>query len=68
MPPIAQKEPLQGVTQILHQVKAVDHLHCLWGAVPNPFGIEPTPITTDDRDTRMRLQSLRDGRGRALGE
>ena len=68
MPPIAQKKPLQGVPQILHQVEPSDDLDCLWGAVSNPFGIEPTPIPADDLDARVRLQPLRDRERRANGE
>jgi len=60
VPPIAEKEPLQGIAQILHQVEPIDDLDRLWGTVPNPFGIEPTPIAADDLDTRLRLQPLRD--------
>jgi hypothetical protein len=36
--------------------------------VPNPCGGQPTPITADDLNAGMRLQPLRDGGGRALGE
>jgi hypothetical protein len=49
-------------------VKAIEDLHRLGCAVPNPLGIEATPVATDDLDTGMRLQPLRDGRGRAIGE
>ena len=68
VPPMAEKEPLQGVAQVLHQMKAVDDLDRLWGAVPDPFSIEPTPITADDLDARVRLQPVRDRGGRALRE
>jgi hypothetical protein len=50
------------------QVEPIDDLDRLWGAVPHPFGIEPTPIAADDLDTRLRLQPLRDRWGRANGE
>jgi hypothetical protein len=53
---------------MLPQVEPIDDLDRLWGAVPNPFGREPTPITADDLDTRVRLQPLRDRWGRATGE
>lgn len=68
VPPTAEKEPLQGVAQVPHQVEPIDDLHRLWGAVPNPFGVQPTPIPADDLNAGMRLQPLRSGQGRALGE
>jgi hypothetical protein len=68
VPPMAEEEPLQGLAQVLHQVEPVDDLHRLWGAVPNPFGVQPTPIPADDLNAGMRLQPLRSGQGRALGE
>jgi len=68
VPPIAEKEPLQGLAQILHQVEPIDDLDRLWGTVPNPLGIEPTPIPADDLDTWVRLQPLRDRGGRAHRE
>jgi hypothetical protein len=49
-------------------VEPIDDLDRLWGTVPNPFGIEPTPIAADDLDTRLRLQPLRDRWGRANGK
>jgi hypothetical protein len=58
----------QGVAQVPHQVQPIDDLHRLWGAVPNPFGIKPTPIAADDLDTRVCLQPRRDRWGRANGK
>ena len=68
VPPIAEKEPLQGIAQILHQVEPIDDLDSLRRPLPNPLGIEPTAIAADDLDARMRLQPLRDRGGRALRE
>jgi hypothetical protein len=67
-PPRAEKEPLQGIPHILHHVKAIEDLSRLWGAVPNPLGIQPAPIAADDLDTGMRRQPSRHGWGRAIGE
>ena len=68
VPPIAEKEPHQGITQILHQVEPIDDLDGLRRPLPNPLSIEATAIAADDLDTGMRLQPLCDRRGRTLGE
>ena len=68
VPPIAEKEPLQGLAQILHQVEPIDDLDRLRRPLPNPLGIETTAIAADDLDARVRLQPLRDRGGRALRE
>jgi hypothetical protein len=68
VPPMAEEEPLQGVAQVLHQVEPIDDLHRVGGAKPNPFGVQSTPIPADDLDAGIRLQPLRNGQGRALGE
>jgi hypothetical protein len=34
-----EKEPLQGIAQILHQVETIDDLDRLWRSMPNPLGI-----------------------------
>jgi hypothetical protein len=57
---MAEEEALQGLAQVPHQVEPIDDLDRLGGAVPNPLGIEPTPIPADDLDARVRLQPLRD--------
>ena len=36
VPPIAEKEPLQGIAQILHQVEPIDDLEGLRRPLPNP--------------------------------
>jgi len=64
----AEKRPLQGIAQILHQVEMIDGLDRLWRPVPNPLGVEATPIAADDLDTGMRLQPRRNGWDRAIGE
>jgi hypothetical protein len=65
---MAEEEPRPGVAQVLPQVEPIDDLHRLWGAVPNPLGVQPTPLPADDRTAGMHLQPLRNGQGRALGE
>jgi hypothetical protein len=65
---MTEKEPFQGVAQILHHVETINDLYRLWRPVPNPLSIQATAIATDDLDTRMGLKPLRDGRGRANRE
>src|SRR3712207_5018630 len=67
-PAVTEEEPLQGVAQILHQVEPVDDLDGLRRPLPNPLGIEATPIAADDRHRGMRLQPPCDRGGRAFGE
>src|SRR5215510_5885085 len=68
VPSIAEKEPLQGLAQVLHQVEPIDNLDRLGRPLPNPFSIEATTIAADDLDTRVRPQPLRDRGGRAFRE
>src|SRR5918992_2786247 len=67
-PPIAEKEPLQGIAQVLHQVEPIDDLDSLGRPLPNPLSIEATAIAANDLDARVCLQPLRDRGGRALRE
>ena len=66
--PVTEQEPFQRITQMVHQVKAVDDLHGLRRTVPNALGRQATAVAADDLDTRMRLQPLGDGRRGAIGE
>jgi hypothetical protein len=68
VPPTAEKEPLQGVAQVPHQVEPIDDLDRLRRPLPNPLRIETTAITAHDLDTRVRPQPLRDRGGRAFRE
>jgi hypothetical protein len=68
VPAVAEKEPLQGLAQILPQVDVIDDLDRPWGAVPNPLGRKPTSIPADDRDTRVHLHPLCNRGGRAHRE
>jgi hypothetical protein len=65
---MAEKEPLESVTHMPHDVKAIDDLHRLWGSTPHALGIWATSIATDALATWMGLKPWRDGGNRALGQ
>ena len=55
-----------GFAEILHEMKAINHLHRLRCPPTNAVRIAVTPITADDGDRRMLSQPGRHRRGRAL--
>jgi hypothetical protein len=68
VPSVSEEEPLQGLTQVLHQVKPIDDLDRLRRPLPNALSLEATTIAADDLDARLRLQPLCDRGGRAFRE
>jgi hypothetical protein len=54
---MAIKQALQCLAQILQNVKAVGHLHCIGGAFRRPIGIRTRTVAADDRDVGMLLNS-----------
>jgi len=66
--PGAEQEPCQRVTQVLHQVTAVDDRHGRRRALPPALGIQATAIPADALDTRMCGPPLGHGQGEAIGQ
>jgi hypothetical protein len=57
---------LQGLSDILQQVKAVRDLDCLGGALTGAVRIGFRPIACNDLDSRMSLKPLRQGASFAI--
>ena len=67
MPPTAQM-PLDPLSQVLHQVKAVGDLPRLWSALTRCLGVETITITSDQLDAGSLGQPRRGADRRAIGQ
>lgn len=57
-----------GFAQILHEMEPIDHLQRLGSTPANAIGIQLTPITTNDGNTRIACEPLHDRVGSAIGQ
>ena len=63
---MVQQERFQCLAEVLDEVEAIDHLHCLRRPSANAIGVEVTAIATDDGDRRMLGQPGGDAGRRAV--
>jgi hypothetical protein len=63
---VVDQEGLQGLAEVLNQMKPIDHLYCVGCPPANALGVEVAPIATDDSDRRMLGEPGRDAGGRAV--
>jgi hypothetical protein len=64
--PAVEQERLYSLAKVMDQVKAIDHLHRVRGALANAVRIEGTPIPTDHRDRGVLGQPGRKRRSRTI--
>jgi hypothetical protein len=63
---VVDQDGLQGLAEVLDQMKAVNDLHGPGRAPANAVGIEVTPIAADHGDRRMRGKPGCDAGSRAI--
>jgi hypothetical protein len=63
---VVEQDGFQGLTEVLDEVEAIDHLHRLGRPPAHALGVEVTAIATDRGDRRMLGEPGRDAGRRAV--